>query len=239
MSQVFKENGEVVPVTVVKAGPCIVTRVKTNGTDGYTAVQVGFEESKRLTKSKLGQVKGLKPLATLREFRVTEEDAAGLKRGQIVAATIFTPGELVKVTGVSKGKGFAGVVKRHHFKGQSTSHGTKDQVRMPGSSGVGGVQHVFKNTRKPGRMGGDQVTVSNLEIVKIDAEEGILYIKGAVPGSRNTLIAIANGSALDVNLLTDMNAPVAEAPAQLESTVETTTEAPVEAPATTSETVNS
>lgn len=225
MSQIFKENGEVVPVTVIQAGPCIVTQVKDQKTDSYTAVQVGFEEKKHLGKSTLGRVKGLKPVSTFREFRLTPEESSVMKRGQVVTVGVFNPGELVKVTGISKGKGFSGVVKRHHFKGQSTSHGTKDQVRMPGSSGMGGVQRVFRNTRKPGRMGGDQITVTNLEIIKIDPEKNILYIKGAVPGARNTLISIYNGLALEVNLLGDLN--VAEV------MVEATPVAPVETNETT------
>lgn len=230
MSQVFKDNGEVVPVTVVKVEPCIVSQVKTVENDGYTSVQIGCEEKDSITKPEKGHLKGLKPVSTLSEFRVEGEELSKFQRGQVVTVKIFNEGELVKVTGISKGKGFAGVVKRHHFAGQSTSHGTKDQVRMPGSSGMGGVQRVFKNTRKPGRMGGDQITVANLEIVKKDEENNLLYIKGAVPGSRHSLVSIYTGAPLEIQLEMMGAAPA------VEKTVEPQVEAvvtPAEAPATT------
>lgn len=187
MSQVFRPDGTVVPVTLLQAGPCVVTQVKLRAKDGYDAVQVGFLNAKRLSKPLEGHLKDLPKLRELREFRV--ENATELQRGASIEASQFSVGEYLDVTGTSKGKGFQGVVKRHHFAGSPASHGHKDQLRMPGSSGAGGVQHVFKGTRKPGRMGGDTVTVKNLEIVEI-REGGVLAVKGAVPGPRNAILEL-------------------------------------------------
>lgn len=187
MSQVFRPDGTVVPVTLVQAGPCVVTQVKTGDTDGYAAVQVGFLSAKKLNQPEAGHQKDLAPMRVLREFRV--DDPSAFKRGDKIDATVFAPGDEIDVTGVSKGKGFQGVVKRHHFHGHPTSHGHKDQERMPGSSGAGGVQHVLKGTRKPGHMGNDTVTVKNLEVVEV-RDGGILAVKGAVPGARNAIVEI-------------------------------------------------
>ncbi len=186
MSQVVRPDGTVVPVTLLQAGPCVVTQVKDEPTDGYKAVQVGFLEAKRLAKPQEGHLKDLPKLRTLREFRV--DDVASVKRGDTIEASAFAAGDVVDVTGTSKGKGFQGVVKRHHFHGHPKSHGHKDQERMPGSSGAGGLQHVLKGTKKPGRMGGDTVTVKNLEIV--DVRDGVLAVKGAVPGARNAILEL-------------------------------------------------
>ena len=187
MSQVFRPDGTVVPVTLVQAGPCVVTQIKSSKTDGYTAVQLGFLPSKRLAKPQSGHVKNLDAMSVLREFRTDE--APQLKRGDKLEASVFTPGDVVQVTGISKGKGFQGVVKRHHFHGNPASHGHKDQLRMPGSIGAGGVQRVFKGLRMAGRMGGDQVTVKNLEIVEV-RDGGVLAVKGAIPGARNSVVEI-------------------------------------------------
>ncbi|OGL73549.1 50S ribosomal protein L3 [Candidatus Uhrbacteria bacterium RIFCSPHIGHO2_12_FULL_60_25] len=187
MSQVFRPDGTVVPVTLVQAGPCVVTQIKSSKTDGYTAVQLGFLPSKRLAKPQSGHVKNLDAMSVLREFRTDE--APQLKRGDKLEASVFTPGDVVQVTGISKGKGFQGVVKRHHFHGHPASHGHKDQLRMPGSIGAGGVQRVFKGLRMAGRMGGDQVTVKNLEIVEV-RDGGVLAVKGAIPGARNSVVEI-------------------------------------------------
>lgn len=187
MSQVFRPDGTVVPVTLLQAGPCVVTQVKDMNTDGYKAVQVGFMPAKKVSKPIEGHLKDLAKLRELREFRM-EEDIS-LKRGDTIEASSFAPGDVVNVTGTSKGKGFQGVVKRHHFHGAPASHGHKDQQRMPGSSGAGGVQHVFKGVRKPGRMGGDTVTVKNLEVVEV-RDGGVLAVKGAVPGPRNAVLEI-------------------------------------------------
>jgi large subunit ribosomal protein L3 len=187
MSQVFRPDGTVVPVTLVQAGPCVVTQVKTSETDGYTAVQLGFLPKKELSKPEAGHLKDLPQASVLREFRL--EAPSELKRGDAVEATVFAVGDAVQVTGISKGKGFEGVVKRHKFHGHPSTHGHKDQLRMPGSIGAGGVQHVLKGRRMAGRMGNEQVTVKNLEIVEV-RDNGILAVKGAVPGSRNSVIEI-------------------------------------------------
>jgi len=189
MTQKYKEDGQVVPVTVVSAGPCFITQVKSLEKDGYKSVQVGYQEAKRVNKPKAGHLKDGIKARYLREFRV-EEDLPEIKRGQKITVMIFAKGDKVKVTGNSKGKGFQGVVKRHGFHGHNTTHGTKDQVRHPGSIGAGGVQHVVKGKKMAGRMGGDKVTLKNLEIIDIDPAKNLLYIKGAIPGSRNGLVEI-------------------------------------------------
>lgn len=188
MSQIFRPDGTVVPVTLVQAGPCVVTQVKNLETDGYAAVQLGFLPKKDLNKPEAGHLQDLPQASVLREFRL-ESAATELKRGDAVEATVFAAGDKIEVTGVSKGKGFAGVVKRHGFHGSPASHGHKDQLRMPGSIGPGGVQHVIKGRRMAGRMGNEQVTVKNLEVVEV-RENGILAVKGAVPGSRNGILEI-------------------------------------------------
>jgi large subunit ribosomal protein L3 len=186
MSQRYRPDGEVVPVTVVRVEPCVVTQVKSVDTDGYSAVQIGSGRKKRLAKPELGQRRGFGPLAVLREFRV--EDPSSIRVGARCDASVFRPGDEVKATGVSKGKGFQGVVKRHGFRGSPATHGHKDQLRMPGSIGAGGVQRVFKGMRMAGRMGGKQVTVSNLEIVAVEGD--LLSIKGALPGPRGSWVFI-------------------------------------------------
>ena len=186
MTRRFGEFG-VVPVTVVAAGPCIVAQVK-NGRDGYRAIQIGFDATKKkLLKPLAGHLKGLGNFRYLREFRMD----ADAKPGQRITVAQFKPGDRVRVTGVSKGKGFQGVVKRHHFSGAPKSHGHKDQLRMPGSIGPTEPKHVFKGTRMGGRMGGDRVTLRNLEIIDIDEKENLLFIRGAVPGARQSLLAIS------------------------------------------------
>ncbi|HPN14694.1 MAG TPA: 50S ribosomal protein L3 [bacterium] len=187
MSQVYRPDGTVIPVTLVQAGPCVVTQVKTQDKDGYVAVQLGFLNAKRLNKPMEGHLKDLPKLKIVREFRLPS--AGELKKGDVLEAAIFEPGETIEVTGRSKGKGFQGVVKRHGFHGQPASHGHKDQLRMPGSIGAGGVQRVFKGLRMAGRMGDENVTVKNLNVVEV-RDGGILAIKGAIPGGRNGIIAI-------------------------------------------------
>jgi large subunit ribosomal protein L3 len=187
MSQVFRPDGTVVPVTLVQAGPCVITQVKTEETDGHAAVQLGFLKAKKLSKPEAGHLKDLELKSILREFPI--EDTSAFKRGDTIEATAFVPGDVVQVTGVSKGKGFQGVVKRHHFHGHPASHGHKDQLRMPGSIGAGGVQHVMKGRRMAGRMGNEQVTVKNLEIVEV-RDNGVLAVKGALPGARNSVVEI-------------------------------------------------
>lgn len=187
MSQVYKADGTVIPVTLVQAGPCVVAQVKTQDADGYVAVQLGFQPGKNLTKSELGHLKDLPSMNVLREFRVDSVDA--FKRGDSVEAGVFAPGDVIDVTGTSKGKGFQGVVKRHGFGGHPSTHGHKDQLRMPGSIGAGGMQHVLKGRRMAGHMGDARVTVKNLEVVEV-REGGVIAVKGAVPGARHAILEI-------------------------------------------------
>jgi large subunit ribosomal protein L3 len=191
MTQIFTEDGRVVPVTVVEAGPCYVTQIKTVESDGYQAVQLGFDEVKRLTKPEKGHLdKSNAPqLRHLREF--PSADVADLTLGQKLDATVFQVGELVDVVGTSKGKGFAGVVKRHHFRGGPRTHGQSDRERAPGSSGSTTTPgRVFKGTKKAGQMGNKRVTVQHLRVIETDAERNILVLRGAVPGAKNGLILI-------------------------------------------------
>ena len=188
MGQAWNEKGEVVPVTWIKATPCQVVQVKTEKKDGYDAVQIGCDEKKRLNKPMSGHLKGLPKFRYLKEFRVA--DSGEYEKGQEINVTIFEPGEKVKVSGVSKGRGFQGVVKRHGFSGGPASHGHKDQLRMPGSIGSTDAARVFPGTRMPGHMGAERVTVLNLEIVEVKEKENRLALKGAVPGARNSLIEI-------------------------------------------------
>ncbi len=191
MTQLFRKDGTVVPVTRVNAGPCVVTQIKTDKKDNVSSIQVGFGDQKkfRLNKAQQGHLKDLPSLRILKEFRNNNE--ADLKRGDKFTVSIFEPGEKVKVTGWSKGRGFQGVVKRHGFSGSLATHGHKDQLRMPGSIGATDAARVFKGTRMAGHMGDAQVTVKNLEIVEISPEENVLYIKGAVPGAKGGLLLIS------------------------------------------------
>lgn len=188
MTQIFQKEGQVIPVTIVEAGPCLVTQVKQKEKDGYLAAQIGFGKKKNLTKPLLGHLKNLPSFRYLKEFRLKEKE--NLEKGQEITVKIFQAGDQVKITGISKGKGFQGVVKRHHFHGSPASHGHKDQLRMPGSIGATYPQRVIKGRRMAGRMGGEQIAVKNLKIIKIDPEKNHLYIKGAVPGARNSLILV-------------------------------------------------
>ncbi|MBI4407266.1 MAG: 50S ribosomal protein L3 [Candidatus Kerfeldbacteria bacterium] len=191
MTQVFDEAGNVVPVTVLAAEPNIVTQVKTADKDGYVAVQVGVGErrAKTVSKAVVGHTKGLnKVFRKLTEFRVT--DGSTYTVGDAVLVSQFTLGDKVKVSGISKGLGFQGVIKRHGFHGQPASHGHKDQERASGSIGAGGVQRTFKDMRMAGHMGDQFVKLSNLKVVKVDTEKNELYLKGAVPGARNAMICI-------------------------------------------------
>ena len=192
MTHLFTEEGKMVPVTVIQAGPVYVTQVKTESNDGYSAVQVGYGDvsDKRLTFPKYGHLKkaGLnKNLRTLREFR-TEGDA-GVAPGQEIDASIFSEGEVVTVTGTSKGRGFAGGVKRYHFKGQHMTHGYMTH-RRPLSNGATGPQRVFKGKRGPGHMGDARVTQKGLKVVKVDAERHLLLVDGSVPGGNGTLVIV-------------------------------------------------
>lgn len=192
MTHVFTDDGRMVPVTVIEAGPVYVTQLKNEATDGYTAVQVGFGDAKesKLTFPKHGHLKkaGLaKNLKTLKEFRLDSTD--GLALGQEIKADIFEAGEVITVTGTSKGRGFAGGVKRYHFKGQHMTHGYMTH-RRPLSSGATGPQRVFKGVRKPGHMGTDTVTQKGLKVVKVDAERNLILVDGSVPGPNGAAVII-------------------------------------------------
>lgn len=191
MTQKFGKDGSVIPVTKVMAGPCIVIQVKTSEKDGYSAVQLGFGLKKNQSRPVKGHLKNLGNFRYLKEFKINQDQAENLAVGNPISAKIFVPGDIIKVTGISKGKGFQGVVKRHGFSGSPATHGHKDQLRMPGSIGAGGPQHVFKGTRMGGRMGGSQVTVKNLEVIEVDPEKNEIFIKGAVPGPRNNLLLLS------------------------------------------------
>jgi len=194
MSQLFDQDGDVVPVTIVECGPCKVTQIKTEDRDGYSAVQIGFGKKKKLSKPLKGHLKGLGDFRWIREFRIKNKENKdilnNLKRGDKITVDIFEEGDKVKVTGISKGKGFQGVVKRHSFHGSPASHGHKDQLRMPGSIGATEPARVFKGKKMPGHMGSERVTIKNLEIVKIDKDKNLLYLRGAVPGTRGSLVMI-------------------------------------------------
>lgn len=219
MTQIFSTGGEALPVTEVMAGPCQVVQIKKTNSDGYWAVQLGFGYKSKLSKALLGHLQGLPTFRYLKEFAVAEATGSQLSRGQTIKVDTFTVGEKVKVVGVSKGKGFQGVVKRHKFSGSPASHGHKDQLRMPGSIGATDPQRVFKGTRMAGRMGGEQVTVANLEIVKIDKEKNLLYLKGAVPGRRGALLKISGQGELKLSPATVVKATAGKpAPAKSEPT---------------------
>ncbi len=187
MTQKFLEDGTVVATTVIKAGPCTVTQVK-GDKEGYKAVQVGFDNKRAINKPLAGHLKGLANFRHLVEFRVN--DTTAFERGRVFDVTSFQVGDKLKVSATSKGKGFQGPVKRHGFAGSLATHGHKDQLRMPGSIGATAPARVFKGTRMAGHMGTDRVTVSNLKIVAIDVENNLLYLKGAVPGHRHSLVSM-------------------------------------------------
>ena len=208
MTQVFQPDGRVVPVTIVAAGPCQITQVKTEEKDGYRAVQLGYGKKRSLLKPLLGHLKGLPNFRYLREFKLDEGQE--VVRGQEINVKFFNPQEKVKVIGWSKGKGFQGVVKRHGFHGSPASHGHKDQLRMPGSIGATNPAHVFKGTRMAGRMGNDQVSLSEVEIIKIEPSANLIYFKGAVPGARNGLIMIYAPGELKEIYVETVAEPVAE-----------------------------
>ncbi len=195
MTQVWKGD-EMIAVTRVQAGPCTVVQIKNDEKDGYNSIQIGYgkRKEKNIAKPQKGHMKDLGNMRYLREFRIKTEDEKSkldsLKKSDKIDVSTFEVGDNIQVTGISKGKGFQGVVKRHGFKGASATHGTKDQHRMPGSIGATGPAHVFKGQKMPGRMGGDQTTVKNLEVIKIDIENNVMFVSGAVPGARNGLILI-------------------------------------------------
>jgi large subunit ribosomal protein L3 len=188
MAQLFQDDGEVV-VTTIEAGPCFITQVKTEAKDGYNAVQLGFGEDKRLNSPKKGHVKEIGQLKHLREFQV--DDVKSVQVGQKIDADMFKPGDLINVVGISKGKGFAGVVKRHHFAGGPKTHGQSDRHRAPGSIGATtSPGRVFKGLRMAGHMGDRRVTERNLKVINVDLKRHLLLVRGAVPGARKGLLLI-------------------------------------------------
>ena len=191
MTQVFQEDGTMVPVSVVAVEPNTVTALRTPDRDGYTAVQIGAGTAKRLTKPRLGQLKGLPRVRDVREFRV--DDVSGYEVGQTLDASLFSAGETIDVTGVSKGKGFAGTIKRHHFRRGPETHGS-DSHRQPGSIGAGtDPGRVWKGTRMAGHMGDERVTVKKLTVVRTDPARNVVLVKGSVPGARNALVILRKG----------------------------------------------
>jgi large subunit ribosomal protein L3 len=194
MTQIFDDRGEVIPVTVIEAGPCFVAQIKTVEKDGYSAVQLGSEETKPKYLSRPEtqhlQKSELPPLRHLREFRDVDDNGE-MAEGQKLTVDVFEHGEFVDVTGVSKGRGFAGVVKRYGFSGGPKTHGQSDRLRAPGSIGACTTPgRVFKGKRMPGRMGGDRVTAQGLKVVLVDPERNLLAVRGAVPGAKNGLLMI-------------------------------------------------
>jgi large subunit ribosomal protein L3 len=188
MTQVFMEDGTLVPVSVVAVEPNTVTNLRTIERDGYTAVQLGAGTARRLTKPRKGQLKDLPEVANAREFRV--DDISDFEIGQTLDVSLFEAGEIVDVTGISKGKGFSGTIKRHNFRRGPETHGS-DSHRQPGSIGAGTYPgKVFKGTAMAGRMGNDRTTLKKLTIVRTDAERNLLLVKGAVPGARNALLMV-------------------------------------------------
>ena len=190
MTQIFRGDN-VIPVTLIESGPNFVIQVKTKEKDGYVAVQLGFgaKKEKNIKKPQRGHLKNLGNFRWLKEFRI-DSSTSELKRGDEVKLTDFKSGDKVNVIAISKGKGFQGVVKRHGFHGGPKSHGQKDRHRAPGSIGASFPEHVIKGMRMAGRMGGDKVTVKNLEVVEVDSENNLIAIKGAIPGRRGTLVMI-------------------------------------------------
>jgi large subunit ribosomal protein L3 len=192
MTQIFDERGVALPVTLIEAGPCYVTQIRRPESEGYSAVQLGFSEThpKRLSGGELGHLKGanLPPLRVLREFRTKSADVSV---GDVMKADVFTVGERVDVIGTSKGKGFAGAVKRYHFAGGPKTHGQSDRHRAPGSNGSGTTPgRVYKGSRRPGHMGDERVTVQSLKVVLVDVERNLIGVNGAVPGSKGGMVII-------------------------------------------------
>ena len=190
MSQVFDESGMVQSVTVLQAGPVVITQIKDTDKDGYTAVQVGFGEKKEknINKAQKGHLKDLGNFRYLREFRLKE--IGEYKVGDEIDLSVFEEGDKVNISSISKGKGFQGVVKRHGFAGGSRTHGQKHQERKPGSIGATGPQRVFKGLKMAGRMGTDRVQLKNLKVIQVDKENNQLLVKGAIAGRKGTLVEI-------------------------------------------------
>lgn len=207
MTQVFDDNGAALPVTVIEAGPCYVTQIRTQERDGYAAIQLGFDElpakrngDARLNKPRRGHLRRnsllendaeLPDLRVLREFRVKNLDDLDLQEGAKLTVDVFAEGDLVDVVGTSKGRGFAGTIKRHNFNRQPKTHGQSDRERAPGSVGQSATPgRTLKGTRMGGRMGNDRVTIQNLQVVVVDAERNLLAVKGSVPGAKGGIVIV-------------------------------------------------
>lgn len=192
MTQVFDKAGNLIPVTVVSCEPCVITSIRTKENDGYTGVQLayGTVKEKNVTKPQLGQYKkaNASPRRFMREFRVA--DVAAFQLGQEVKVDIFKAGDYVDVSGVTKGRGFSGTVKRHNFRGGPTTHGQSDRTRAPGAIGAQGFQRVIKGLRMAGHYGVENVTIQRLEIIGVDAEKNLMLIHGALPGTKKGLVVI-------------------------------------------------
>lgn len=195
MTQIFDDAGNMIPVTVIEANPCIVTQLKTMDKDGYKAVQVGYGKAKKINRPLKGHLKEAN-VRNLRELKV--DNPENYKVGQEIKIDVFSAGDIVSISGVSIGKGFAGTVKRHHHGRGPMTHGSKSH-RIPGSIGAGTTPgRVFKGRKMPGRMGGQKITVKNLKVVNVDAEKNVILIKGAVPGKKGNLLIINKTKAADV-----------------------------------------
>ncbi len=190
MSQIFnEEKKEIIPVTLVEAGPCVVTKIITKEKDGYQGIQIGFLEKKKINKPLAGHLKDLGKFRYLKEFR-TEESDKEYKLGEKIEASVFEAGDDIRVIGKGKSKGFQGVMKRHGFRGGPASHGQKHSNRKPGTIGSGFPEHVTKGKRMAGRMGGGQITQLGLKVVGVDKDKNLLLIKGSVPGNIGSLVEI-------------------------------------------------
>ena len=191
MTSLYSDDGIQFPTTIIKAGPCFVSQIKTDSNDGYKSVQIGYEFDKKANKPRKNHFSkaNCEPMRYLKEFLIESDEHFSL--GEKLEVNIFNEGDYVQVTGTSKGRGFAGVMKRHNFGGGRASHGKNSVMRKPGSVGAGAdPSRIWKGKKMPGRYGGDKVTYKNLEILKIDKENNLLFIKGAVPGSNNRLVSI-------------------------------------------------
>lgn len=189
MTQMFRDSGKAEAVTAVAAGPCTVIQLKKDSKEGYNAAQLGFGEAKKIKSARKGHLKEMGNYRYLREIRLT--DTKGIKVGDSVDVSLFEPGDIIDITGISKGKGFAGVVKRYNFAGGPKTHGQSDRHRAGGSIGAGtSPGRVLKGTKMPGHMGNEQVTARKLEVIQVDSEKNTMLVKGAVPGAKNGILLI-------------------------------------------------
>jgi len=188
MTQVFDAKGRVTPVTLIEAGPCAVTQIRAKEKDGYSAVQIGFERKNKLSKPQAGHLKNVGNFSVLREFSASGD----YKPGDAIDVSVFQEGDRIKISGISKAKGFQGVVKRHGFAGGSATHGQKHSQREPGSIGATWPQRVLKGKKMAGRMGGVRRTVSGLKVAKVEKDDNLIAVTGAIPGRKGTLVEIVS-----------------------------------------------